>query len=404
LHREKDSEDIHIIVPRVELSSGKSMNISPPGWKNIYDPLRDYFNEKYGWVSPDIEQNPAIARLTQLGSEGTNKSNHAKTKKEIKQSIENYLISEIEKGHVRNRQDIVLSLTQLGFDIPRQGKDYITVLDKETNTRIRLKGALYEQSWTIEPTLTETSDKQTSGHRRSNKRRINDLQKELDERISERAKYNTTRYPTANAVIRPRTINNPKKQHKKCPKPTESHQKTVAKTFVYQPINLFWYLQQYNRGYGIFISPYPGSDHRNRSKPEHTKNDGRNSDTESMWREPSALRSDRRESTRIPKWLSHFKTQIKDIYDGTRTTIDQGIKEFIKSIQTGYDNARKTSQQLERTSTGLNSTIQQHSEGIKQNLRNIEHTLKINLANTEKIQEEAKNIKEISSTENKHTI
>ena len=45
LHEEDDgSKHVHFLVPRIELETGKALNIAPPGHEKYFDPLRDYFN------------------------------------------------------------------------------------------------------------------------------------------------------------------------------------------------------------------------------------------------------------------------------------------------------------------------------------------------------------------------
>ena len=44
------SKHLHILVPRFELTSGKSLNIAPPGHQKYFDALRDYFNIKKNWA------------------------------------------------------------------------------------------------------------------------------------------------------------------------------------------------------------------------------------------------------------------------------------------------------------------------------------------------------------------
>ncbi len=66
----------------------------------------------------------------------------------------------MEAGLIHNRQNIVRTLEEFGFGVPRQGKEYITielpendnstVSQKRKNRRIRLKGVLYARSWTAE--------------------------------------------------------------------------------------------------------------------------------------------------------------------------------------------------------------------------------------------------------------
>lgn len=49
-------------MPRIELDTGKALNIAPPGHEKYFDPLRDYFNYSKGWSRPD---NPILQHDTQ---------------------------------------------------------------------------------------------------------------------------------------------------------------------------------------------------------------------------------------------------------------------------------------------------------------------------------------------------
>ncbi|UNW08191.1 relaxase/mobilization nuclease domain-containing protein (plasmid) [Acinetobacter variabilis] len=54
LHVAQDgSKHVHVLVPRVDLGTGKSLNIAPPGHEKYFDKLRDYLNEKHCWSKPD---------------------------------------------------------------------------------------------------------------------------------------------------------------------------------------------------------------------------------------------------------------------------------------------------------------------------------------------------------------
>ena len=54
LHTDDDgSKHIHVLTPRIDLESGKSLNIAPPGHEKHFDSLRDSFNTKYQWSRPD---------------------------------------------------------------------------------------------------------------------------------------------------------------------------------------------------------------------------------------------------------------------------------------------------------------------------------------------------------------
>lgn len=60
-HLEDDgSKHIHLVVPRIELTTGKSMNIAPPGHEYFFDKWRDSWNYKKGWTSP---KDQAVSRI-----------------------------------------------------------------------------------------------------------------------------------------------------------------------------------------------------------------------------------------------------------------------------------------------------------------------------------------------------
>ncbi|WP_420636164.1 relaxase/mobilization nuclease domain-containing protein [Candidatus Palauibacter sp.] len=65
LHRERGGgAHVHILAPRCDLETGRSLNIAPPGWEKTFGPLRDAFNHEHGWARPD---DPARARVQQPG-------------------------------------------------------------------------------------------------------------------------------------------------------------------------------------------------------------------------------------------------------------------------------------------------------------------------------------------------
>lgn len=56
--------DLHIIVARVDIETGKSFNPCPPGSLKQFDQVRDLHNWSNGWARPD---DPDRARLLQPG-------------------------------------------------------------------------------------------------------------------------------------------------------------------------------------------------------------------------------------------------------------------------------------------------------------------------------------------------
>ena len=55
---------VHILTARVDLQTGKSLNVAPPGWEHTFGNWRNYHNLVNNWARPD---DPARARVLQPG-------------------------------------------------------------------------------------------------------------------------------------------------------------------------------------------------------------------------------------------------------------------------------------------------------------------------------------------------
>ena len=157
LHTDDDgSKHIHVLTPRLDIQSGKSLNIAPPGHERHFDSLRDYFNTKYNWSRPD---DPLLRNFTQ-------EPNHiAKLNKQAEKIIAQHDLEKLKKSQFRrfinehihrllgieieNRADIVRALKQLnGVHSVRAGKNYLTVT-LNNNDKHRLKGAFYDEKFEL---------------------------------------------------------------------------------------------------------------------------------------------------------------------------------------------------------------------------------------------------------------
>lgn len=183
---ENGNKHIHVLVARVELSSGKSLNIAPPGWQKDFDAMRDHLNEKYQWARPD---DPARARTIQLGNPKNT------TTKQAKEAITHYLTEAIKTGQIQNRQDITEQLKSIG-EITREGKDYISVKPQGFERAIRLKGGIYHEGFNAGSIQQNRSaeERAESTASRDTGNRIRELQTGFTAAISRCAEYNRQRY------------------------------------------------------------------------------------------------------------------------------------------------------------------------------------------------------------------
>ena len=138
LHREQGGgAHVHVLTARADLETGKSLNIAPPGWRKTYNPLAQALNHEHGWARPE---DPDRRRITTpqfygKGAEGRDAINAA-------------MRQHFADGLLQSRQDVVTALEGMGLDVVRQGKDYMTARHPESGYRWRLRGGLYEETFT----------------------------------------------------------------------------------------------------------------------------------------------------------------------------------------------------------------------------------------------------------------
>lgn len=205
LHQEANGAvHIHTLNARVDLATGKSLNIAPPGWQTDFDPLRDALNWHHGWARPD---DPARARLLQPGHQALIDAAalrmRLQTPTDAKRQITDWLASRIKSGQVVDRSGVLHSLAEIG-EITRAGKDYISVRPQGFDKPIRLKGAVYGEGFEVsaEPHRPEhgTGAEKTAGHGAGagiNCNRVADAREQLADAIRRRSDFNRRRYTDA---------------------------------------------------------------------------------------------------------------------------------------------------------------------------------------------------------------
>lgn len=191
-HTEGGRVELHFVTPRIELTTGKALNIAPPGWEAYYGPLRDALNAEHGWARPD---DPDRARDLQKGPQRAVERLHGRD------AIQGYLTAQIASGAVYDRNSMVLALQDAGLQISRQGKDYVTAVDPQNGSRFRLKGTIYEQGWTREQHIDRAIGREAGSGpetgRGTDPERAQEARAELSRRVESRARHHQERYPRA---------------------------------------------------------------------------------------------------------------------------------------------------------------------------------------------------------------
>ena len=137
-HTDKGRLELNFVIPNVELSTGKRLQ---PYFDQADRPLvenwKQVTNFNYGLSDPHApDKAQAIKTL--------NSQNLPENVKEIKQQIGTAIAEQISNGNIQNRQDVVNTLENAGFEIIRQTERSISIKNPDGKRNIRLEGVIYE--------------------------------------------------------------------------------------------------------------------------------------------------------------------------------------------------------------------------------------------------------------------
>jgi len=98
-HTDKGRTELHFLIPRVELTTGKAFN---PYWHQKdfakKDLFQDYINAKYNLTSPHIAQKQNLIK--------TKQPNKNWKKNELQEWIDKYITENVEQGLIQNADDV----------------------------------------------------------------------------------------------------------------------------------------------------------------------------------------------------------------------------------------------------------------------------------------------------------
>ena len=192
-HTEGGRVELHFVVPRMELTSGKALNIAPPGWESTYAPLRDALNWENGWARPDDPE-----RATELQGP-PERLREGLRGREGREALHGYLAGLVAAEQVTDRASMVQALQEAGLEVPRQGRDYLTVQDPESGEKWRMKGRIYEKGWTydreLDRAVAKAAGEPVGRDRGHDLGRAEEARHELAARMQRRAEFHAGRYP-----------------------------------------------------------------------------------------------------------------------------------------------------------------------------------------------------------------
>jgi hypothetical protein len=198
-HTDKGRTEIHFVVPRVDLESGKSLNIAPPtpASRHLLDTLREAINRRYGFRDPS---DPECAQAVSLPAHVAKLAAQAKRlgqspKADIRQMIAQRLEDQARAGVVTSRADVIRNLKEQGFGVTRVGVNYLTIVRPDTGERVRLKGNIFRENFC-------PKDLERTPARRDPAQLLA-LDRRLERLVEKRATYHRARYGITEQTVEP---------------------------------------------------------------------------------------------------------------------------------------------------------------------------------------------------------
>ncbi|WP_456320593.1 plasmid mobilization relaxase MbeA [Serratia entomophila] len=138
-HADKGRVELNFLIPNTELLTGKRLQ---PYFDRADRPRVDAWqtmvNDRLGLHDPNAPENRrALVTPSAL----------PKTKQEACEAITRGLLNLASSGELKTRQDVIEALEVAGFEVVRTTKSSISLASPDGGQNIRLKGALYEQSF-----------------------------------------------------------------------------------------------------------------------------------------------------------------------------------------------------------------------------------------------------------------
>ncbi|HCQ1797157.1 TPA: relaxase/mobilization nuclease domain-containing protein, partial [Escherichia coli] len=188
-HRDKGRLELNFVVPNIELQRGKRLQ---PYFDRADRPRIDAWqtvvNARLGLHDPNDPLNQrALVTPNCL----------PRDKQAAAEAITNGLLMRIEAGEIRGRADVVETLETAGFSVVRQTKQSISIASPEGGQNLRLKGAIYEESFRFGEGLRAEIERASEHYRGESRTRVQSARERYQHGVALKRAENQQRYPRA---------------------------------------------------------------------------------------------------------------------------------------------------------------------------------------------------------------
>ncbi|WP_444546743.1 plasmid mobilization relaxase MbeA [Enterobacter kobei] len=186
-HRDKGRLELNFLIPNTELLTGRRLQ---PYYDRADRPRIDAWqtivNGRLGLHDPNAPENRRALVMPSALPEA---------KQEAAQAITRGLLALASSGELKTRQDVTEALENAGFEVVRTTKSSISIADPDGGRNIRLKGAIYEQSFNAGEGLRAEIESAAADYRRDAESRIQRAREVCQSGTERKREENQRRHP-----------------------------------------------------------------------------------------------------------------------------------------------------------------------------------------------------------------
>ena len=200
-HTEHDRTELHFVIPNVELTTGRSLNPHIHKLDAVgIDALKDIINAKFDLADPN---DPERKRLHRSAADYLKQS---KNNKELIQAIDRHISERaaevVARGGVWTRENTIQALEELGFEIARRTKTFISISHPDLKKNVRLKGGFYEPDCRINSQYSAEITRAAEEYRKRSAERAKQAAINYANALQKRAERIAKRYQRSGALSR----------------------------------------------------------------------------------------------------------------------------------------------------------------------------------------------------------
>lgn len=185
-HTEHDRSELHFVIPNVDLPTGKRLQpFYRYGDGDRIQAWQTIINAEMGLADPnEPKRKRTLVPVADL----------PRDKQEAVTRINSGLLAMAEAGAIKSRDDVVRALQDAGFTVARETKSSISIADPSGGKNIRLKGALYERSFSISQDLRGEIERSQHDYEQAAGERLTAARTLYESKLAEKREYLGGRY------------------------------------------------------------------------------------------------------------------------------------------------------------------------------------------------------------------